>query len=67
MITGDILFFGITERPYFIALNLCAGEIMKYLILIFSTGLTNFSKQLNNRVLCCASHPDSSSNAVTFY
>jgi hypothetical protein len=34
----NILFFGITKRPDFIALNVLAGKISEYPILIGGTG-----------------------------
>jgi hypothetical protein len=60
----DILFFGITERPNFIALDMLTGEILEDFILIFGARFPEIGQELNDCILGYAGHPNGSPDRI---
>ena len=50
MLGGYILFFGMTETPNFIALNILACDIADRLIMKFAAGSSNIDQELGNSI-----------------
>lgn len=59
-----ILLFGVHERPYFVALNLCAFEVAHDFILIVGAGATSFDQELDHAVNRDIHHSSSGADAV---
>jgi hypothetical protein len=59
-----IPFFGVRERPNFVALDLLASKIAKNAVLIFRTGATKIAEKFNDSVFGYAGHSHGSADAV---
>jgi hypothetical protein len=59
LVFRHVLLFGVTERPYFVALNEFAGKITQSFVLVFGTCLADIGQEFDYRVLRNTCHPDS--------